>query len=64
MKKVFRKLLLGNFTRVKEPEFNPIQKRIQNIKAIWNNDHQDDNGIENCSLIPFVLSVIFSWNLY
>jgi hypothetical protein len=46
MKKVFRKLLLGNFTRVKEPEFNPIQKRIQNIKAIWNNDHQDDNGIE------------------
>jgi hypothetical protein len=63
MKKVFRKLLLGNFTRIKEPEFNPIQKRIQNIKAIWNNDQDDNERIENCSLIPFVLSVIFS-NLY
>jgi hypothetical protein len=46
MKNVIRKLLLGNITRLREPKLNPIQKRIQNIKAIWNNDHQDDNGIE------------------
>lgn len=46
MKKIIKKLLLGNIAKIIEPEFNPIQKRIQNIKAIWNNDHQDDNGIE------------------
>jgi hypothetical protein len=37
---------LGNISKVAPPEFNPVEKRIQNIKAIWNNDHQDDNGIE------------------
>jgi hypothetical protein len=42
MKSLF-KLLLGNFTRIKEP----IQSYSkENSKAIWNNDHQDDNGIE------------------
>ncbi|MBG6111296.1 hypothetical protein H4V97_000402 [Flavobacterium sp. CG_23.5] len=46
MKKIIKKLFLGNISKVPKPEFNPIQKRIQNIKAIWNNDHQDDNGIE------------------
>ena len=46
MKRIIRKLLLGNVSRLGKPTFNPIQKRIQNIKAIWNNDHQDDNGIE------------------
>ncbi|WP_035141327.1 hypothetical protein [Flavobacterium daejeonense] len=46
MKKILRKLLLGNLTNLREPKLNPIQRRIQNIKAIWNNDHQDDNGIE------------------
>ena len=45
MKKAIKKLFLGNIPRVK-PKFNPLEKRIQNIKAIWNNDHQDDNGIE------------------
>lgn len=46
MKKIIKKLLLGNISKVPKPEFNPVEKRIQNIKAIWNNDHQDDNGIE------------------
>lgn len=46
MKKIIKKLLLGNITKVEKPKYDPIQKRIQNIKAIWNNDHQDDNGIE------------------
>lgn len=46
MKEIVKKLLLGNTSKMREPEFNPIQKRIQNIIAIWNNDHQDDNGIE------------------
>lgn len=46
MKTVIKKLFLGNVPRIEKAKFNPIQKRIQNIKAIWNNEHQDDNGIE------------------
>jgi len=39
-------LFLGKSSNGKPAEFDPIEKRIQNIKSIWNNDHQDDNGIE------------------
>jgi hypothetical protein len=46
MKSILKKLLLGNVSRLPKPDYNPIEKRIQNIKAIWNNNHQDDNGIE------------------
>jgi hypothetical protein len=46
MKAILKKLLLGNVSKIPNPKYNPIQKRIQNIKAIWNNNHQDDNGIE------------------
>ena len=46
MKSILKKLLLGNVSRTTIPDCNPIQKRIKNINAIWNNDHQDDNGIE------------------
>ncbi len=48
MKSFLRQLLLGNISRKDRPllKINPIQKRILNIKSIWNNDHQDDNGIE------------------
>lgn len=46
MKSILKKVLLGNPSRVEKPQYNPLEKRIRNIKAIWNNDHQDDNGIE------------------
>lgn len=46
MKSILKKLLLGNVSRLPKPDYNPVEKRIQNIKAIWNNNHQDDNGIE------------------
>ena len=48
MKKFLKKLLLGKVTRIERTStsFNPIQKRILNIRAIWNNNHQFDNGIE------------------
>ncbi|MEO8234528.1 MAG: ion channel [Flavobacterium sp.] len=46
MKNNIKKLLLGNVLPKDKPKYNPIQKRIENIKSIWNNDHQDDNGIE------------------
>lgn len=42
----FKKLLVGKVNHNYTPKYNPIQKRILNIKSIWNNDHQDDNGIE------------------
>lgn len=43
---ILKKLLVGKVNKNYAPKFNPIQKRILNIKSIWNNDHQDDNGIE------------------
>lgn len=46
MKSILKKLFLGNLSKIEKPEFNPVQKRIQNINAIWNNNHQNDNGIE------------------
>lgn len=46
MKSILKKLLLGNLSKIPKPEYNPVEKRIMNIKAIWNNNHQDDTGIE------------------
>lgn len=43
---ILKKLLVGKVSNTYKPKFNPIQKRVLNIKSIWNNDHQDDNGIE------------------
>ena len=54
MKKILKKLLIGNGTKFETATQNPIQKSILNIKAIWNNDHQDDNGIEK--IIRLLLS--------
>ncbi|MGO4903861.1 potassium channel family protein [Flavobacterium sp. W20_MBD1_R3] len=46
MKKIIKKLFLGKTSQAVQPKCNPLQKRIQNIQSIWNNDHQEDNGIE------------------
>jgi hypothetical protein len=46
MNSAIKKLLVGKVSRDYKPKYNPIQKRILNMKSIWNNDHQDDNGIE------------------
>ena len=51
---ILKKLLVGKVSNSYKPKFNPIQKRILNIKSIWNNDHQDDNGIEK--LVRLLLS--------
>lgn len=55
MKKFFQKLLLGKISDRYKTKINPIEKRIMNIKAIWNNDHQDDNGIEK--IVRLFLSI-------
>jgi hypothetical protein len=46
MRKVLRKLLLGSNSETIKPSISPIQRRINNIKEVWNNHHQDDSGIE------------------
>lgn len=46
MNTILRKLLVGKVSRNYKPKLNPIQKSLLNIRAIWNNDHQDDNGVE------------------
>jgi len=55
MKQFFKKLLLGKVSMKDKPRLDPIQKRILNIQSIWNNDHQDDNGIEK--MIRLFLSI-------
>jgi hypothetical protein len=64
MKKIIRKLLLGNITKAERPKLNPIQKRIQNIKSIWNNDHQEDNGIEKIVRLFLSSSLLFFPGIY
>lgn len=54
MIQILKKLLIGNGTKFEPASQDPIQKSIYNIKAIWNNDHQDDNGIEK--IIRLLLS--------
>lgn len=46
MIEILKKLLLGKVTMKDKPKFNPIERRILNIRAIWNNDHQFDSGLE------------------
>jgi voltage-gated potassium channel Kch len=57
MKNFLKKLLLGKITYKDRTRFklDPIQKRILNIRAIWNNDHQEDNGIEK--IVRLFLSI-------
>jgi hypothetical protein len=55
MKQFFQKLLLGKVSIKDKPNVDPIQKRILNIQSIWNNDHQDDNGIEK--IVRLFLSI-------
>lgn len=46
MSTILKKLLIGKVVPKQFEKYNPIQKRIQNIVSIWNNDHHEDSGIE------------------
>ena len=46
MSTILKKLLIGKVAPKQFEKYNPIQKRIQNIVSIWNNDHHEDSGIE------------------
>jgi Ion channel len=46
MKLFLKKLILGKQPADEQPARSAIDKRIKNIKAIWNNEQHDDIGIE------------------
>lgn len=46
MKKIIKKLVLAKPEVDDVPAKGGLQKRIQNIRSIWHNEHQDDIGIE------------------
>jgi hypothetical protein len=64
MRKTVRKLFLGKSSNGLPAECNPIQKRIQNIKSIWNNDHQDDNGLEKILRLLLSSSLLLFPGIY
>ena len=64
MKSTLKKLFLGNVSRLPKPDYNPLEKRIQNIKAIWNNNNQDDNGIEKIVRLFLSTSQLFFPGVY
>jgi hypothetical protein len=59
-----KKMFLGNVSKIEKSKFNPIQKRIQNIQSIWNNDHEDDNGIEKIVRLFLSTSQLFFPGIY
>ena len=64
MKKRIKKLLLGKSSEGLQPRYNPIQKRIRNIQSIWNNEHQNDNGIEKIVRLILASSQFFFPGVY
>ena len=43
---IIKKLLVGKVNKITHHNISPLKKTILNIRAIWNNDHEEDNGIE------------------
>lgn len=64
MLSIIKKLLVGKVSKSNLPKYNPIQKRILNIKSIWNNDHQEDNGIEKIVRLILSSSQLFFPGIY
>jgi len=67
MKAFFKKLFFG--TVHTEKPVSAIQARIKNIKAIWNNEHDNDMGIEKMVRLllaasPFIFPGIYIKELF
>lgn len=54
MKKIFHKLLMGKGHPEGQEFLSTVRKRKENIKAIWNNEYEEDAGLEK--LLRLVLS--------
>ncbi|UOP43607.1 potassium channel family protein, partial [Flavobacterium psychrophilum] len=59
-----KKLLVGKISKKEKIRFNPIEKRILNIRSIWNNDHQEDNGIEKIFRLFLSISQLLFPGIY
>ena len=64
LKIILRKLILGKNYYKDKSSFSPLQKRIQNIRSIWNNDHQDDSGLEKVVRLILSSSQLFFPGIY
>src|SRR5258708_16021483 len=62
MKSYFKKLILGS--RTYEKPVNAISDRIKNIKGIWNNEHDNDMGIEKMFRLLLAASQFFFPGMY
>ena len=58
MKIFLTKLILGRPVK-DEVSISPLSKVIKNIKAIWNNEHHDDIGIEKLARLGLAVSQLF-----
>jgi len=56
--------LIGKVDENYKPKYNPIDRRILNIRSIWNNDHQDDNGIEKIFRLFLSISQLLFPGIY
>ncbi|MBF6640440.1 two pore domain potassium channel family protein [Flavobacterium sp. J49] len=59
-----KKLLIGKVSENYKSKYSPIERRILNIKSIWNNDHQDDNGIEKIFRLFLSISQLLFPGIY
>lgn len=60
----FHKLLLGSYSeKDKQPQY-ALRKRVQNIKAIWNNEYDNDGGMEKMFRLILAISPFFFAGIY
>jgi len=64
MKQLFKKLFLGLPKVNGQPTASAIQKRIRNIRAIWNNEQDNDIGIEKLLRLFLALSQFLFAGIY
>ncbi|WP_291135488.1 potassium channel family protein [Flavobacterium sp. UBA7663] len=62
--RVVKKLLVGKVSEKHSHPISPLHKRISNIHSIWNNDHEDDNGIEKIVRLLLSISQLFFLGIY
>jgi hypothetical protein len=62
MKLFFKKLLLGS--KPSDKPIKTIDERIKTIKAIWNNEHDNDMGLEKIFRLFLALSPFFFPGMY
>ncbi|MGG9971838.1 potassium channel family protein [Ferruginibacter sp. SUN002] len=64
MKRIIKKIFLAKPEVDKIPVQGSIGNRIENIRSIWHNDHQDDIGIEKILRLLLALSQFIFPGIY